>query len=137
MIEIVFSDSAGGLLKHAQHYGKGPYNDESHPALIYYGVKESGEKETSQEEIDAYLKEYHEKERHAWESAVPLSGCAADVYDLVPSLSVGEIAEDVFSVNRLAHLQEVTVPRSGPVDVDTYLTGNSEDCGGGTGSHLV
>ena len=39
MIEIVFSDSAGGLLKHAQHYGEGPYNDEGHPGMLFYGAQ--------------------------------------------------------------------------------------------------
>ena len=62
-IEIVFSDSAGGLLKHAHHYGRGLYNDERHPVFIFYGMKDSDEKEMSQDEIEVCLNKYHEEER--------------------------------------------------------------------------
>ncbi len=121
MIEIVFSDSAGGLLKHAQHYGNGPYNDQSHPALIFYGVKGRDEKEVQQEEIDAYLKKYHEKERYAWESAIPLRGRSSDVYDFDLGLSMGDITIDVFSEKRLIHLNDAVPFHTGHVDAETYF----------------
>ena len=120
MIEIVFSDSAGGTLKHAQHYGKGTYNDEGHPAFIYYGVKAGGGEKTSQEEINAYLKSYHEKERRAWESAVPLEGRSSDVYAIALGLSIGDIAGDEFSAERLQHIPDIVPPRPG-FDMDAYL----------------
>ena len=36
MIEIVFSDSAGGMMKQAQSYGMGPFNEEGRPAMFFF-----------------------------------------------------------------------------------------------------
>ena len=117
MIEIVFSDSAGGLLKHAQHYGEGPYNDEGHPVMLYYGAKKSSGEAPSQEEIDAIRKAFHEKKRRAWESAIPLGGKSSDVYDFELGLSMGNLDEEEFSVDRLRHIR----------DTVKHGAGNGED----------
>ena len=91
MIEIVFGDSAGGLLKQAQHYGEGPYNDEGHPGMLFFGTKGSSGEAPSQEEIDAIRKAFHEKKRRAWESAIPLGGKSSDVYAFELGLSMGKV----------------------------------------------
>ncbi len=120
MIEIVFSDSAGGLLKHAQHYGAGPYNDEGQPGMLFYGAKRSSGEAPSQEEIDAIRKAFHEKKRRAWESAIPLGGKSSDVYDFELGLSMGELNEDEFSVERLRGIRD-TVKHGTGNDEDTYM----------------
>lgn len=119
MIEIVFGDSAGGLLKHAQHYGEGPYNDAGHPGMLYYGAKKSSGEAPSQEEIDAIRKAIHEKKRRAWESAIPLGGKSSDVYDFELGLSMGNLDEDEFSVDRLRCIRD-TVKHGAGNDEDIY-----------------
>lgn len=91
MIEIVFNESAAGLLKVAQHYGKGKYPGS---AMSVFIVKKDGS-EPTEEEKEAALQEAREKERIAWEQAVPLGGTAADVFCFAHSLSIGDISEDI------------------------------------------
>ena len=65
MLEVVFSDSACGGLKYAQHYGEGPYR----PGCI--GVIFSQEDgEPTPAEIEAAQRRAEEAERLAWERAV-------------------------------------------------------------------
>ena len=90
MIEIVFSDSAGGSLKLAQHYGR--WEDQN----VYIGVFVShadGSKPTK-EEIETAQREAEEKARLAWESATPLGGNPADIYGFNLALSIGDISEN-------------------------------------------
>lgn len=68
MIEIVFSDSACGSLKVAQHYGEGKYQGGCFGVIISHA---DGSKPTKKE-VEAAQREAEEKARLAWESAVPL-----------------------------------------------------------------
>lgn len=68
MIEIVFSHSACGSLKVAQHYGKGEYKGGCSAAFISHA---DGRKPTKKE-IKAAQREATETERLAWENATPM-----------------------------------------------------------------
>ena len=89
MIEIVFSDSACGSLKVAQHYGEGEYQS----GLIGVGITHKDGVKPLPEEIEEAKREFEEKSQLAWESARPLGGKAADVYGFNLALSVGDISE--------------------------------------------
>lgn len=101
MLDVVFSDSACGSLKCAQHFGEGPYR----PSCI--GVifsKEDGE--PTQAEIEAAQRRAEEAERLAWERAVPLGGDPGDVLGLSLNLSAGDISEAIPGPRRRAALLE-------------------------------
>ncbi len=89
MIEIVFSDSAAGGLKVAMNYGRG------NPGCIGIGVSvlcaDGGE--LTKEEIEDARREAEERERLAWERAVPIGGNLADVFGFNLALSVGDISK--------------------------------------------
>lgn len=87
MLEVVFDCSAEGSLKVAQSYGKGSY----HPGCISVIVHADG-RQATQEELDASIREAEEKERIAWESAVPMGGNTSDVFCFPLGLSVGDIS---------------------------------------------
>ncbi|WP_088189237.1 DUF3658 domain-containing protein [Desulfosporosinus sp. FKA] len=106
MIEIVFSESACGSLKVAQHYGKGKYQDEFISAIVSHA---DGSKPTK-EEVETAQREAKAKARLAWESAVPLGGNTADIYGFNLMLSVGDISEKQPGIKRkqtLEHLYSV------------------------------
>lgn len=106
MIEIVFSDSACGSLKVAQHYGKGKYRG----GCISVFVRHADGSKPTKEEIEAARREAEEKERLAWESATPLEGNPADIYGLNLALSIGDISENQPGIKRkqtLEHLYSV------------------------------
>ncbi|WP_242975803.1 hypothetical protein [Desulfosporosinus sp. FKB] len=67
MIEIVFSDSACGSLKVAQHYGEGKYQSVGIGVIVSH---EDGSKPTK-EEVEAARRKAKEKARLAWESVTP------------------------------------------------------------------
>jgi len=92
MIEIVFSDSACGSLKMAQHYGQGGYIGGCTGVFI---SKHDGSQPAS-EEIAAAQKAAEEKERLEWKSAVPMGGNPKDVFGFSLMLSVGDISADDF-----------------------------------------
>ena len=101
MLEVVFSDSACGGLKYAQHYGEGPYR----PGCI--GVIFSQEDgEPAPAEVEAAQRRAEEAERLAWERAVPLGGSPADVLGISLNLSAGDISEEVPGPKRRAALLE-------------------------------
>lgn len=104
MLEVVFSDSACGGLKYAQHYGEGPYR----PGCI--GVifsREDGEPTPAEIEAAQHWEEKAEEaERLAWERAVPLGGSPADVLGISLNLSAGDISEEVPGPKRRAALLE-------------------------------
>jgi hypothetical protein len=90
MIEIVFSDSACGGLKMALRYGKGEFD------CIGIGVSvlnADGSKPTEAEIEDA-RRQALEKERLAWENAVPIDGNPEDIFGFGLALSIGDISED-------------------------------------------
>lgn len=106
MIEIVFSDSACGSLKVAQHYGKGNYQGGCIGVIISHA---DGSKPTK-EEVEAAQREAKKKARLAWESATPLGGNTADIYGFNLVLSVGDISENQPGIKRkqtLEHLYSI------------------------------
>ncbi|EHQ89173.1 DUF3658 domain-containing protein [Desulfosporosinus youngiae] len=106
MIEIVFSDSACGSLKVAQHYGKGKYQGGCIGVVVSHA---DGSKPTG-EEVEAARREAEEKARLAWEGAVPLGGNTAEIYGFNLMLSVGDISEHQPGIKRqqtLEHLYSV------------------------------
>lgn len=96
MIEIVFSDSACGSLKVAQSYGKGKYIGGAFSVIVTH---QDGSK-PSKQEIARIKKEAEEKERRAWENAVPLGGKASDVFGFHLALSYGDIDEEAIGEKR-------------------------------------
>lgn len=104
MIEILFGDSACGSLKMAQSYGKGEYQGGGAVGVLI--SHEDGRKPTKKE-IDAIRREYEERERSAWESAVPLGGRSSDIYGFWLMLSMGDISENQPDVERMKVLERV------------------------------
>lgn len=92
MIEIVFSDSACGSLKMAQHYGTGNYIG---GCVGVFLSKHDGSQPTP-EEISAAQREAEEQEQLKWENAVPMGGNPKDVFGFNLMLSVGDISADDF-----------------------------------------
>jgi len=91
MIEVVFSDSAYGGLKAAQHYGEGKYSGGTFGVFV---SRHDGSAPT-EEEIEATRREFEKRERLEWERAVPMDGNPADVYGFSFGLSIGDISEDI------------------------------------------
>lgn len=75
MIEIVFSDSACGSLKMAQHYGEGNYQG----GCVNIIVSHRDRSKPTKAEVEAAQREAEEKTRLAWESAAPLDRNPADM----------------------------------------------------------
>lgn len=96
MIEIVFSESACGSLKVAQHFGQGKY--QNGPTAIFVS-HEDGSKPTK-EEIKAFEREELEKYRLRWEKATPMGGNSADIYGFDLMLSIGDISENLPGIKR-------------------------------------
>jgi len=96
MIDIVFSDSACGSLKMAQHCGKGEY----HSGAIGVFVSHADGSKPTEEEMRAAQREAEEKERLEWKNAAPMGGNPADVYGFSFGLSIGDISENVPSEKR-------------------------------------
>ena len=90
MLDIVFGDSACGSLKAAQHYGEGEFRS----GVSYIGFGFSGGEKPTSEEIEKFRREFEEKKKAEWESAVPMGGNAWDVFGLDFILSVGDISEN-------------------------------------------
>jgi hypothetical protein len=103
MIEIVFSDSACGSLKVAQHYGEGKYQGGCFGVIISHA---DGSKPTK-EEVEAAQREAKKKARLAWESATPLGGNTADIYGFNLVLSVGDISENQPGIKRKQTLEHL------------------------------
>lgn len=87
MIEIVFSDSACGSLKAAQHFGEGEYSGSA------FAVLASDGSQPTMEEFRQAQQEFQASERAAWENAVPMGGHIADIYGFSFYLSIGDISE--------------------------------------------
>jgi len=98
MIDIVFGDSACGSLRLAQRYGKGEYIMDG-PFAVFISHEDGSE--PTQEEIEAAKREAVEKERLAWERAVPLGGNPEDIFGFDLVLSVGDISEIQPGINRV------------------------------------
>lgn len=96
MIEIVFSDSACGSLKMAQHCGNSDYIGGCTGVII---GKQDGSQPTA-EEISAAQKAAEEQDRLEWENAVPMGGNSEDVFGFNLMLSTGDISADDFIARR-------------------------------------
>ncbi|MCI8497372.1 MAG: DUF1835 domain-containing protein [Clostridiales bacterium] len=103
MIDVVFSDSACGSLKIAQHYGGGPYSG----GCVGVIVSHTDGSRPTRKEKKAALKAAREKERLEWEAAVPLGGNPADVYGLSLALSFGDISEQQPGAKRQQALERL------------------------------
>ncbi|SHJ90195.1 protein of unknown function [Clostridium amylolyticum] len=106
MIDIVFSDSACGSLKMAQHYGKEKYQGGCMGIIVSH---DDGSKPTK-EEVETARREAEEKARLAWESATPMGGKTSDIYGFNLMLSIGDISENRPGIKRkliLEHLYSV------------------------------
>ncbi len=103
MIEIVFSDSACGSLKIAQHFGKGKYQHRCIGVIVSHV---DGSKPT-QDEVKAAQREAEEKDRLAWENAIPLGGNSADIYGFNLVLSIGDISENQPGIKRKQTLERL------------------------------
>ena len=104
MIEIVFSESAGGSLKVAQHFEEGKYRGVSTVILGH-----SDGSTPTQEELEQAKQEFERKEQEAWEKAVPLGGRSSDVFCLAFSLSVGDISETIPGTQRKEVIENLYV----------------------------
>ncbi len=89
MIEVLFSDSACGSLKAAQHCGEGKHQS----GCISVIVSHTDGSKPTKEELDAARREAEEKARLAWETAIPLDGNPSDIYGFGLALNVGDISE--------------------------------------------
>ncbi len=103
MIEIVFSDSACGSLKIAQHYGEGKYQGGGISVIVSHT---DGSKPTKKE-VEVAQQEAEEKARLAWKSATPLGGNPADVYGFNLVLSIGDISENPPGIKRKHTLEHL------------------------------
>jgi len=103
VIEILFGDSACGSLKVAQRYGKGKYQG----GCINVLISHTDGSKPSKREIKAVKREAEEKERLAWESAVPLGGNSSDIYGFSLMLSIGDISENQPDIKRMQTLERL------------------------------
>lgn len=103
MIDIVFSDSACGSLKAAQHCGKGEYLGGSVGVIISH----HDGSEPTQEEIATAQKEAERRQRQEWEQAVPLGGNVADVFGFWLCFSIGDISEARPGIGRQQVIRQI------------------------------
>ena len=96
MIEIVFSESASGSLKMAQHYGEGEFRG---CAAIGVIIHHADGRKASKDEIKVAQREAMERKRLSWEAATPMGGNSADIFGFNSMLSVGNISEEQPSEN--------------------------------------
>ena len=101
MVEILFSESAAGSFKSAQHYGDGSFRGMSVSVIVSH---DDGSNTTAQE-IETAAAKTLEKERAEWGRAVPLGGNPDDVYCFAIAWDMGDITEDGIGEKRLAVLQ--------------------------------
>ena len=119
MIEIVFGDSACGSLKLAQSFGGGPYRE----GCIGVIVSHSDGTNPTEAEIAQACREAEERERLAWENAVPIGGKTSDVYGFSLALSIGEIVDAPVGEKRRQTLERLfsIYPEEGQPDAGEIL----------------
>lgn len=103
MIEVTFTESAGGSLKQAFSFGKGSWYT---PAIAVIGSNEDGTPFTD-EQIQEETRRVEEEYRNKWENAVQMEGNPKDVFCLSLGLSLGDISGDVFGTERTEFLQRM------------------------------
>ncbi len=97
MLEVVFSDSAAGVMLAAIGH---QYIVGGATAAIF--VNEDGEQDTTipQAEIEKLQREVEERERRGWENAVPFEGKRENIINLPLALSIGDISETGIEAER-------------------------------------
>lgn len=100
MVEVVFSESAKGSLKVAQHYGEGPYH--GNVAVAACGDGPDMPQSARERAERAAL----ERVRWEWEQAVPMGGSAKDVLGIDLGWSIGRISEDGIGEERRQVLEQ-------------------------------
>lgn len=100
MIEVVFSNSAECSLRLAQTIGKGPYR---HGCV---GFAFEGNRKPSRIRQWLMTRQYHRRQKQAWERAVVLPGSGSDVFAFPLGLSMGDITPEHFWENREAFLEQ-------------------------------
>ena len=103
MVEIVFSDSAHGSLKMAQHYGEGKYQDGCMGVID----RHTDGSEPTKEEAENTRREVKEKARLVWENATPMGGKKSDIYGFNLLLSIGDISENRPGIKRKHTLERL------------------------------
>lgn len=96
MIEVVFSESAYGSLKVAQHYGVGKYRGVATSVFL----RDQGNSEPTTVQIQDAQQRAEERARRSWENAVPLGGKQEDIYCISLAWSIGEISESMIGSQR-------------------------------------
>ncbi len=94
MVEVVFSESAGGSLKQARHYGEGPFR--RHAGAVFCPGGSKPDQKTPHEVQEKVRRQAQEE----WDTAVPMGGALGEVFPLSLALSVGEISADIFGSER-------------------------------------
>lgn len=110
MMEIVFSESAGGSLKQARRYGDGPFKGQ---AVAVFSS--DGPKPNKRELLEAG-EMARRKAQAAWEKSVPMGEELGDVFALPLALSVGEISGDVFGSERRDTLASLMAEAPPPLE---------------------
>ena len=99
MIEVVFSDSACGSLKVAQHFGEGKYRGGAVGVIL-------NKEKPSKKEVKAAMREAEARHQMEWEDAVPLGGDPADVFSMGLGWSMGDISDDGIGESRRSVMRE-------------------------------
>lgn len=104
MMDVVFSRSACGSLKMAQHYGQGEYTG---TVSVLYAAREGEECTAPAPEVQAARQAAEQRARREWEEARPLGGEPANVFSLEGGWSMGDIAESQFPQGRRRLLERL------------------------------
>ena len=105
MMDVVFSRSACGSLKMAQHYGQGEYTG---AVSVLYAAREGEECAAPAPGVrQAAQQAAEQRARREWEEAQPLGGDPANVFSLEAGWSMGDIAESQFPQGRRRLLERL------------------------------
>lgn len=99
MLEVVFTESAGGSLLQAQTIKESRSPDG--PTAVFYSAFDS--QAASQEELDHMM----DRLRDEWDRAKPLGGRQEDVFCFALDLSIGDLSVDLFGPERQAFLNRM------------------------------
>lgn len=101
MLEITFTESAGGSLQMAQTFGKGKF----HGGCVGIFISHGDGSEPTVAEIEEETRKAEAEERRRWEQAVPLGGNRSDVYCFPLGLAYGDIREPLSAQSRIEVLK--------------------------------
>lgn len=105
MMDVVFSRSACGSLKMAQHYGQGEYTG---TVGVIYAAPQGGQGAAPAPQVQQAARQAAEQRaRREWENAHPLGGDPANVFSLEGGWSMGDIAESQFPQGRRRLLERL------------------------------